>query len=131
MSAGHSDAAAELLEVVPAGSDPETSGLSAFTRDDLVRICEERFGKRFWTRKKFKGARALKSKISPTRVPIEKKESFRWLQNLEQSTALLAAPDRCVHVGDRESDIYELYCKAHELGTHFVVRTCVDRLTGD
>jgi hypothetical protein len=86
---------------------------------------------KFWTRKKFKGVRALKTKVNPTRVPIEKKESFRWLQNLEQSTALLAAPERCVHVGDRESDIYELYCKAHELGTHFVVRTCVDRLAGD
>ena len=36
----------ELLEIVLAGADPETSGLSAFTRDDLVRICEERFGKR-------------------------------------------------------------------------------------
>jgi hypothetical protein len=86
---------------------------------------------KFWTRKKFKGARALASKINPTRVPIEKKESIRWLQNLEQSTALFAAPDRCVHVGDRESDIYELFCKAHELGTHFVVRTCVDRLAGN
>ena len=86
---------------------------------------------KFWSRKKFKGARSLKTKINPTRVPIEKKESFRWLQNLEQSTALLAAPERCVHVGDRESDIYELYCKARDLGTHFVVRTCVDRLAGD
>lgn len=86
---------------------------------------------KFWSRKKFKGARALTTKINPTRVPIETKESVRWLQNLEQSTALFAAPDRCVHVGDRESDIYELYCKARELGTHFVVRTCVDRLAGD
>ena len=40
------DEKAELLQIVLAGSDPETSGLSAFTRDDLVRICEERFGKR-------------------------------------------------------------------------------------
>ncbi len=86
---------------------------------------------KFWSRKKFKGTRALKTKINPTRVPIETKESVRWLQNLEQSTALFADPARCVHVGDRESDIYELYCKAHELGTHFVVRTCVDRLAGD
>ena len=86
---------------------------------------------KFWSRKKFKGARALKTKVNPTRGPIETKESVRWLQNLEQSTALFAAPDRCVHVGDRESDIYELYCKARELGTHFVVRTCVDRLAGD
>ena len=86
---------------------------------------------KFWSRKKFKGARALKTKINPTRVPVKTKESVRWLQNLEQSTALFAAPDRCVHVGDRERDIYELYCKARELGTHFVVRTCVDRLAGD
>ena len=86
---------------------------------------------KFWSRKKFKGARALKTKVNPTRVPIEKKESVRWLQNMEQSTVLFAAPNRCVHVGDRESDIYELYCKARELGTHFVVRTCVDRLAGD
>ena len=86
---------------------------------------------KFWNRKKFKGARALKKKVNPTRVPIEEKESVRWLQNLEQSTARFAAPERCVHIGDRESDIYELYCKAHELGTHFVVRTGVDRLAGD
>ena len=32
---------------------------------------------KFWTRKKFKGTAALKKKINPTRVPIEKKESIR------------------------------------------------------
>jgi Transposase DNA-binding len=86
---------------------------------------------KFWTRKKFKGTAALKKKINPTRVPIEKKESIRWLENMKQSTELLAEPGRCVHIGDRESDIFELFCTAHELGTHFVVRTCVDRLAGD
>ena len=35
----------ELLRIVLAGPDPETSGLSAFTREDLVGICEARFGK--------------------------------------------------------------------------------------
>ncbi|WP_213992174.1 hypothetical protein [Sodalis sp. dw_96] len=33
-----------------------------------------------------------------------------------------------MHIGDRESDIYELYCLASELNTHFLVRTCVNRL---
>ena len=88
-------------------------------------------GRKFWTRKKFKGTAALKRKINPTRVPIEKKESIRWLENLRQSTELLGEPRRCVHVGDRESDIYELFCLTQELGTHFLVRTCVDRLAGD
>ena len=32
---------------------------------------------KFWTRKKFKGANRLKRRINATRVPIEKKESFR------------------------------------------------------
>jgi Transposase DNA-binding/Transposase Tn5 dimerisation domain len=86
---------------------------------------------KFWTRSKFKGTNALKKRINPTRVPIEEKESIRWLENLQQSTALLAEPQRCVHIGDRESDIYELFCKAQEEGTHFVLRTCADRRVGD
>jgi hypothetical protein len=86
---------------------------------------------KFWTRKKFKGTAALKKKVNPTRIPIEKKESVRWLENLKQSTELLSDPGRCIHIGDRESDIYELFCAAQEVGTHFLVRTCVDRLAGD
>lgn len=85
---------------------------------------------KLWNREKFKGTAQLKRKINPTRVPIEAKESIRWLENLRQSIALLGQPERCIHVGDRESDIYELYCLAKELGTHFVVRTVVDRLAG-
>lgn len=86
---------------------------------------------KFWSRSKFKGTAALKRKINPTRVPIEQKESMRWLDNLRLSTELTGAPERCVHVGDRESDIYELYCLSEELGTRFLVRSCVDRLADD
>jgi hypothetical protein len=86
---------------------------------------------KFWTRKKFKGTAALKKKINPTRVPIEQKESVRWLDNLRQSIDLLGDPSRCIHVGDRESDIFELYCLTQELGTHFIVRMQTDRLAGD
>ena len=86
---------------------------------------------KFWTRDEFKGCNALKKKINPTRVPIERKESYRWLENVRQSTALVQHPERCIHIGDRESDIYELFCSAQQLGTHFLVRTCVDRLAGD
>lgn len=86
---------------------------------------------KFWTRKKFKGTNALRGKINATRIPIEEKESYRWLENLRQSDNLLQTPSRCVHIGDRESDIYELFCTAKNLGTHFLVRTCVDRLAGE
>lgn len=86
---------------------------------------------KFWSRSKFKGTAALKRRINPTRVPIDQMESMRWLDNLRLSTELAGAPERCVHVGDRESDIYELYCLAEELGTSFLVRSCVDRLAED
>ncbi len=85
----------------------------------------------FWTRKAFKGANELKRHVNPTRVPIEEKESIRWLSSLAQSSALLGDPGRCVYVGDRENDIYEFFCAAWEAGAHFLVRTCVDRLAGD
>jgi hypothetical protein len=86
---------------------------------------------KLWTRKEFKGANALKRKINPTRVPIEEKECLRWLLNLQHATALLGEPDRCVHVGDRESDIYELFCAARDAGSHFLIRSCANRRAGD
>lgn len=86
---------------------------------------------KFWSRSKFKGTAELKRRINRTRIPIDQKESIRWLDNLRLSTELAGAPERCVHIGDRESDIYELYCLAAELGTNFLVRSCVRRLARD
>jgi hypothetical protein len=82
----------------------------------------------FWTRAKFKGTNALKRKVNPTRIPIEQKESIRWLENQKGSTELLGEPARCVHGGDREADIFELFCTAQASETHSLVRMCVDRL---
>lgn len=65
--------------------------------------------------------------MNPTRVPIETNESYRWLENLRQSTALVGTPECCVHVADRESDIYELFCLAQDLGTRFLVRVQTNR----
>lgn len=62
---------------------------------------------KFWTRKHFKGCNALKRKINPTRVPINKKESLRWLENVKEATAHLGWAAQCLHVGDRQSDIFE------------------------
>ena len=38
---------AELIGIVLAGSEPERTGISNYTREDFVRICEEHFGKTF------------------------------------------------------------------------------------
>jgi len=60
------------------------------------------------------------------RVPIEDKESFKWLQSLRAVTAVQA---RCpkttlVSVGDREADLYELFEEAarHPEGPKLLVR---------
>lgn len=36
---------------------------------------------------------------------VEEKESWRWLENVRQSSEVLDDPVRGVHIGDRESDI--------------------------
>lgn len=78
---------------------------------------------KFWTTKVFKGINALKRRVNPTRIPIGEKESGRWVDNLVATTALLGEAGRCVHVGDRKADIYELFCTAHDVGAHFVIRS--------
>lgn len=47
-------------------------------------------------------------------LPIEEKESYRWLQSYQQVSKIqLLCPDtRLVSVGDREADIYELFQEA-------------------
>ena len=47
------------------------------------------------------------------------------------STELAGSLERCVHIGDRESDIFEFFCLAQELGTYFLICNCVDRLAED
>jgi Transposase DNA-binding len=86
---------------------------------------------KFWTRSSCEGTAALPQSVSPTRMPMEQKESVRWLENLRQSTELLGEAEKCVHIGDRESDIYELFCAAEENGSKFLLRTYVDRIAED
>ena len=80
---------------------------------------------KFWSRQSFKGR---ETKRKAKRAPIEEKESLRWLENLRASTVLLRQSERLVHIGDRESDIFDLFAVARQLGTHFLVRTRGDRL---
>lgn len=86
---------------------------------------------KFWTRKVFKGTNELKRRVNPTRIPIGEKESVRWVDNLVETAGRLGEPARYVHIGDREADIYELFCAANDVGTHFVIRSAYPRLAAD
>lgn len=63
--------------------------------------------------------------------PIEEKESIKWLKSLRaMSEAQKKAPlVQYVSVGDRESDIHELFEEAEELGVKFLARSCQNRRT--
>jgi hypothetical protein len=65
------------------------------------------------------------------KLPIEEKESYRWLQAFEQTLALAPSDVQVVTVCDREADIYEMYVLAQEKEADLLVRASSDRcLTG-
>jgi hypothetical protein len=86
---------------------------------------------KFWSRKKFKGVKALYRKKNSTRIPIEEKESYRWIENLRSSNKLLGDPNRLVHICDREGDIYDMFQAAIQDKSNFLIRVKVDRRTED
>ena len=63
---------------------------------------------------------------------IGEKESYPWLRSLEATDrAQKEAPEvRWVSVGDREADIYELFERAEQLGSSFLVRSFHKRKVG-
>ena len=85
-------------------------------------------------------ARPLKPVNGPRprcwQIPIEKKESHKWIRGLESSVRALfpkvaqeglnskaTREPRLVSIADREADIFEFMEKARELDTHFVIRS--------
>ncbi|MDR2210893.1 MAG: hypothetical protein LBO65_05410, partial [Spirochaetaceae bacterium] len=61
--------------------------------------------------------------------PIEEKESFRWLETLERSTADIPRGVRVITVCDREGDMYELFAKAQDLKDPVLIRIVQNRMT--
>jgi Transposase DNA-binding/Transposase Tn5 dimerisation domain len=61
------------------------------------------------------------------KLPIEEKESYRWLEALEQTLTCLPETVQAVSVCDREGDIYELFALADQREAGLLVRAKVDR----
>lgn len=67
---------------------------------------------------------------SNKKQPIERKESFRWIDHLRSTDKLVRETgSQAIHVADRECDIYEFLQAAEEIDTHFVVRSKANRRT--
>ena len=60
-------------------------------------------------------------------LPIEDKESYRWISAVEAGRQRLTQAARTTVVADREADIYELWCRLPDARTDLLIRACRDR----
>jgi hypothetical protein len=63
-------------------------------------------------------------------LPIEEKESFRWLEGADQAASVCAGARQVTIVADREGDIYEAFALRPE-GADLLVRAAQDRSLED
>lgn len=61
------------------------------------------------------------------RLPIEEKESYRWLKSAETAKQRLHHATMITIIADRESDIYEEWARLPDAQTHLLTRVCRDR----
>jgi hypothetical protein len=61
------------------------------------------------------------------KLPIEEKESYRWIEAFQKTIALTPEGVQVVTVCDREADIYEMFVMAHEQHADLLVRANPDR----
>ena len=62
-------------------------------------------------------------------LPIEEKESYRWLETANNSKKTLGLASMVTIIADRESDIYEEWDRIPDDKTHLLTRICRDRKT--
>lgn len=62
------------------------------------------------------------------KLPIELKESFRWISSVTESRKNLPKEAVITVIADRESDIYEALCSIPRENTHLLIRSSSNRL---
>ena len=66
-----------------------------------------------------------------SQLPIEEKESYRWIRSCELSQGVIPATVKKTVIGDRESDIYEEFDRLPNQTTDVLVRSRSDRNLAD
>jgi len=99
----------QLHSAVALGEDGEVYGL--LSQKIWVRPPEE-FGQ---------------SDSSRAKLPIEEKESYKWLETMEKAEGLFPEGTMAVHICDREGDIFELFCKAEKIKANYLCRRIYNR----
>ena len=71
---------------------------------------------------------AIKKRSHNIALPIEEKESIRWLDSMRVSAEIFKGyGTKVVTVADRESDIYDLFLLADKLDTNYLIRASHNR----
>jgi len=68
-----------------------------------------------------------RSDSTRAKMPIEEKESYKWLETMENAEVSLPEGTMAVHICDREGDIFELFCKAEEIKANYLCRRTFNR----
>ena len=61
-------------------------------------------------------------------LPIEEKESYRWISTATGAQEVLSEASCVTFIGDRESDIYEFLDRIPNQNSHVITRVCRDRV---
>lgn len=61
------------------------------------------------------------------KLPIEEKESYRWISSVESSREVLSDADQLTMIADREGDIFELFAQLPDDRTDLLIRCCQNR----
>lgn len=81
---------------------------------------------KLWNREWVKPEKADKAY---KKLPIEDKESFRWISSATESRKNLPKESMVTFIADRESDIYEALCSIPNDNTHLLIRSSMNRVT--
>jgi hypothetical protein len=87
--------------------------------DAVSRACLGLAHQQSWIRSKTAG--------DYSKLPIEKKESYRWLQVAQAGKKCLKQAAMVTIIADRESDMYEAWDRIPDSKTHMLTRICRDR----
>lgn len=80
-----------------------------------------------WVREEVRKERKKKYK----KLPIEEKESNKWLKAATESKQNLGQAQIITMIGDREADVYEEFARVPDERTHLLIRSCQNRCLKD